>query len=80
VLIQARDDQGRITNRSITRALSWLHENGNDLNVRVVNLSVAGDGVHPWAGNPVDEAVAALVDQNVVVTAALMIREYLKGV
>jgi serine protease AprX len=78
VLVQARDDAGRITNDTIARALRWLCQNGPDLGVRVVNLSVGGDPVspltvsstEPLAGNPVDEAVAALVAQDITVVAA----------
>jgi serine protease AprX len=70
VLIQVRDGQGRITNETITRALHWLHTHGAALGVRVVNLSVAGDPVWPLLGNPLDNAVATLVEQGVTVVVA----------
>jgi serine protease AprX len=70
VLIQVRDEEGRITNASITRALQWVQRYGTEFGVRVVSLSVAGDPVWPLLGNPVDEAVAALVDQGITVVAA----------
>ena len=70
VLVQVRDAAGRITNRSLARALNWLGKHGPGLGVRVVNLSVAGDPVSPLAGNPVDVAVAALVAQGITVVAA----------
>jgi serine protease AprX len=70
VLIQVRDAQGRITNESIGRALRWLLEHGAALGVQVVNLSVSGDAVRSLAGNPVDEAVTALMAAGVTVVAA----------
>ncbi|HEU5101592.1 MAG TPA: S8 family serine peptidase [Roseiflexaceae bacterium] len=70
VLIQVRDAAGHITNESIARALHWLHEHSLALGVRVVSMSVSGDAVEPLAGNPVDEAVTALVADGVVVVAA----------
>ena len=70
VLIQVRDEEGAITNETITRALHWLHEHGPALGVRVVSMSVAGDPVWPLAGNPVDEAVSALVALEMTVVAA----------
>ncbi|MEA2573496.1 MAG: serine protease AprX [Chloroflexia bacterium] len=71
VLVQARGKDGSISNETITRALRWLEEHGPELGVRIVSLSVAGEPVRWLAGNPVDEAVAALVKQGVtVVTAA----------
>jgi serine protease AprX len=70
VLVQVRNRRGRITNASIERALNWLLSNGSALGVRVVNLSVAGDPIRPLAGNPVDRAVAALVEAGLIVVAA----------
>ena len=70
VLVQVREPDGHIGNRSIARALRWLSHNAEELNLRVVNLSVAGDPVTPLAGNAVDEAVAELVARGVVVVAA----------
>lgn len=70
VLIQARDENGAISNETIGRALRWLAEHGPALGVRVVNLSVAGDVTYPLNENPVDQAVAALVEMGMVVVAA----------
>lgn len=70
VLVQAREPGGRIPNRSIERALRWLARNADELDLRVVSISVAGDPVARLAGNGVDEAVAALVGRGVIVVAA----------
>jgi serine protease AprX len=70
VLIQARDETGAISNETITRALHWLAEHGPAFGVRVVNLSVAGDVTHPLTSNPVDQAIAALIEMGMVVVAA----------
>jgi serine protease AprX len=70
VLVQVQDERGRITNDGIARALGWLHRHGPRLGVRVVSLSLGGDAVEPLAGNPVDRAVTALIDQGVTVLAA----------
>jgi len=70
VLVKVRNRRGQITNAGIVRALNWLLTNGPTLGVRVVNLSVAGESVSPLAGNPVDRAVAALVEAGMIVVAA----------
>ena len=70
VLIQGRDENGRITNPTIVRALEWLLQEGPRLGVRVVSLSVSGDPVEPLRGNPVDAAAEALVDAGITVVAA----------
>jgi serine protease AprX len=70
VLVQGRDEDGRITNTTIERALRWLLRNGPNLGVRVVSLSVCGDPVKRLAGNPIDAAVDALVQAGITVVAA----------
>jgi serine protease AprX len=73
VLVQTRG-AGGIGNDNIARALRWLLENGparrGGLGVRVVSMSVAGERVDMGRPNSVDEAVAALVREGIVVVAA----------
>lgn len=70
VLIQTWDRRGRITNGTLTRALRWIHKKRRELNIRIVSVSVAGDPIEPLEGNPVDQAVKALVHDGVTVIAA----------
>ena len=70
VLLQGRDENGRITNATIVRALEWILREGPRLGVRVVSLSVSGDPVEPLRGNPVDAAAEALVGTGITVVAA----------
>ncbi len=70
VLVQVLDPDGRITNEGIVRALTWLLKHKDDLGLRVVSLSVAGDPISPLEGNPVDESVHALAERGVLVVAA----------
>jgi serine protease AprX len=70
VLVQAREPSGRIPNRAIARALRWLARNAEELALRVVSISVAGDPVATLVGNAVDEAVSALVARGITVVAA----------
>jgi serine protease AprX len=70
VLLRTMNEEGRIGNESITRALRWLAEHAGDLNVRVVSISVAGEHIDRLIGNPVDEAVQALVSKGIVVVVA----------
>lgn len=70
VLIQVRDSNGQISSTSIERALTWVKQNGPDLGIRIVSLSVSGDAVQSLVGNSVDEAVMALIDVGISVVAA----------
>lgn len=70
VLVQVRNDRQGISDEAIVRALRWLAEHAAALGLRVVNISLGGAARANLRRNPIDEAVAALVAQNVVVTAA----------
>jgi serine protease AprX len=70
VLVQVTGKNGSISNESITRALKWLDEHRENLGVRVVSVSVAGEHTGWLVGNPVDEAVNTLVRDGVPVVVA----------
>lgn len=70
VLVQIARSAGGISGAAIARALSWLREHASELGVRVVSLSVGGEAVEDLAASPVDRAVAALVENGIVVVAA----------
>ncbi len=69
VLVETMDDSGRIGDAAILRALLWLLDRHRDLGVRVVNLSLGGDG-DPALGASIDEAIDRLAAERVVVVAA----------
>ncbi len=70
VLVRVMRDKGGIPNENIVRALQWLVESAEDYQIGVVSLSVAGDPYEKLLGNPIDEAVHALVQKGIVVVAA----------
>ncbi|MBV9879612.1 MAG: S8 family serine peptidase, partial [Gemmatirosa sp.] len=70
VLVQARGADGRIGSARIARALRWIAEHRARLGIRLVSISLGGEPAEPPGGNAVDDAVAALVDDGVVVVAA----------
>jgi serine protease AprX len=71
VFVQTYDENRRITNASIARALRWLHKHRERLRLRIVNVSVYGDPVQRLKGNYVDAAVRRLIDDGVVVVTAV---------
>jgi serine protease AprX len=70
VLVQVMDEQGRIGDAAIVRALEWLLAHASQLGVRVVSLSLGGEPAAPFVGNPVDTAVERLVAAGVSVIVA----------
>lgn len=69
VLVQARGVDGRIGSERIARALRWIHANRDAVGIDIVNVSL-GSAVDDLHGNPVDEAVRALVAAGVLVVVA----------
>lgn len=70
VLVRVTREGRGIPNENLVRALEWLKASAADYHIRVVSLSVAGDPYERLLGNPIDEAIKALVQRNVVVVAA----------
>lgn len=69
VLVQVRDNAGRITDTNVARALGWLADHGPARAVRIVSVSLASDNTGPDK-NRIDAAVRALVERGIVVVAA----------
>jgi serine protease AprX len=61
---------GAIAADAIARGLRWLRAHADDLRLRVVSLSIAGDEVPLGADNEIDDEVEALTADGVVVVAA----------
>jgi len=68
VLIRTADDQGRITDDSILRAVHWVRDHAEEMEIRVVNISVTGDTA--GAGGPIDRAIEELSERNITTVAA----------
>jgi serine protease AprX len=69
VLIQVQNAHG-IQDPALLRALGWVIENRVEFNIRLVNVSVSGDGVTGQGPDPVDMVVADLVEAGMSVIAA----------
>ena len=70
VLVQVAGPKGKIGNESILHGLEWIAQNGKDLGIKVVNISLGGDRDFSADGKTVDNAVSALVNMDITVVAA----------
>ncbi len=70
VLLHLTDPDGRITDQSILRALTWIEEQAERYGIRVVSLSVAGDEPADAMLGPIERAVERLVASGITVLAA----------
>lgn len=69
VLVKA-STQGRITEENITSGLEWVIENRARYNIRVLNISLAGDEDVPCSRSIIDQAAEEAIRHGIVVVAA----------
>lgn len=69
VLIHASDDNDVIDDANIARSLEWLVEHHAEFGIRVVSVSLGGDGPE-GPGRRINAAVEILVDEGVTVVVA----------
>ncbi|RPI68368.1 MAG: serine protease [Ignavibacteriae bacterium] len=69
-LVRTMNDKGRVTTDVIVRALQRIGEFADELNIRVVNISVYADELDQTLDHPVNRAVEDLVAQGIVVVCA----------
>lgn len=70
VLVSTMTSKYRIQTPQVVRALAWIRDNRQRLDIRVVNLSLGVDEVAESISHPVIQLVEELVGMGVVVVAA----------
>ncbi len=71
VLIKTQNDQGKITDENIIKALNWVLQNHQKYNIKIVNLSLSGDVDAPLHLNEINTLAEKLFQENVLVIAAV---------
>jgi len=71
VLIKVQNEEGKITTENITKALEWVLQNHEEYNIHIVNISLGGDELSSYKENKVDVLAEKLIEQNMVVIAAV---------
>ena len=71
VLLKVADSTGRISDDSISKALDWAIWHREQFNIRVINLSVAGDAPLPLHQSSVAQKCEAAVAAGINVVAAV---------
>ncbi|MCB0517782.1 MAG: S8 family serine peptidase [Saprospiraceae bacterium] len=70
VLLKVTDDEGKIHEENITKALEWAIENRKEYGIKIINLSVTGDDNVSHEKNKLDRAVEKAVKKGISVVAA----------
>ncbi len=71
VLLKTQNDEGKITDENIMKALTWVLENHAAYQIKIVNLSLSGDNNAPLFLNEINNLAEKLFEQNVLVIAAV---------
>lgn len=71
VLLKVMDDQQKIFEKNIVKALNWIKENHEKFNIRIVNLSVTGDEEVSYHESEIDQLIKSLYEIGIIVVAAV---------
>jgi serine protease AprX len=69
VLVKVSEN-GRITEDNIERGLHWILQNRSQYNIRILNISLAGDEDVPCSRSAIDKLAEQAVREGIVVVAA----------
>jgi len=70
VLVRVTSKDGTLYERDILRGLEWLGHRHRQMGIRVVNVSVGGDGPTDDPNHPLHRATRELIEEGVVVVIA----------
>ncbi len=71
VLLKVQNDEGKITDDNIAKALQWVLKNKDAYNIRIVNLSLGGDLALPNDLSEINRLAELLFQNNVLVVSAV---------
>jgi len=71
VLIKTQNDDGKITDQNIAKALQWVIDNRELYNIKIVNLSLSGDVAEAYGVNEINKLSEKLFESDILVVAAV---------
>lgn len=71
VLIKTQNEEGKITDENIAKALQWVKDNHKAYNIKIVNLSLSGDVEEAYGVSEINLLAENLFENNVLVIAAV---------
>jgi serine protease AprX len=71
VLIKTQNEEGKITDTNIAKALQWVMDNHAAYNIKIVNLSLSGDVAEAYGVSEINKLAESLFESNVLVVAAV---------
>ena len=71
VLLKVQDVEGNISTENILKALQWVLIHHKEYNIRVINISLAGDTETSYTTSQIDLLVEQLTTEGIVIVAAV---------
>ena len=71
VLIKVQDEQGKISTKYISKALEWILIHHREYNIRIINMSLAGDEDSSYTTSEIDLLAENLIAAGIVIVAAV---------
>ena len=71
VLLKVQDDEGKITDNNIVKALQWILDNHRKYAIRVLNISIGADDSNSYRESEIDILTEELIDEGITVVAAV---------
>jgi len=68
--VKVLSGEGSGRNSDIIKGLQWCIDNKDELNIRVINMSLGGPSSKDWENDPINQAVKAAYEAGIVVLAA----------
>jgi len=71
VLLKVMDDNQKISEDNIVKALKWVLKNHEEQNIKIVNISVTGDTEISYKKSEIDQLIKQLFEEGINVVAAV---------
>ncbi len=71
VLLKVQNDDGKITDEAIEKALKWVKIHHKEYDIRIVNISLSGDIENTIAESEINQLADALFAENILVVSAV---------
>ncbi len=71
VLLKVQNEDGKIKDEAIVKALQWVHANHKKYDIRIVNISLSGDISKTIKESEINQLADALFSENVLVVSAV---------
>lgn len=70
VLLKVQNDEGKITNENIVKALKWVQDHHREFDIRIVNMSLGTDEAISYRQSEIDILAEQLISEGIIIVAS----------